>query len=65
MDTVDLVLTPTDDLTWVMLRFALLGLGSFMQRWEYVELYFNIGVDGEGQVATGQLFQDERGGPID
>lgn len=59
MDSVDLVLTPEEEMTWEMWRFALQGVGSFMQEWEYVELTFDVVVLGLGRVGVGKVFQDE------
>ncbi len=58
MDTVDLMVHPTEEMTWEMWRYALLGIGDFMQDWEYVELSFDVVVLGVGQVGTGKVFQE-------
>lgn len=62
MDLVDLVMTPTEETTWEMWRFALLGVGNFMQTWEYVELTFDIVVPGVGRVGVGRVFQIDKAG---
>ena len=62
MDIVDLTVAPTEDMTWGTLRYALLGIGSFMQRWEYVTLKFDVVVPEFGRVGTGRVFQEERDG---
>lgn len=42
VDIVDLVVTPKEEMTWEMWRFALLGIGDFMQELEYVKLGFEV-----------------------
>lgn len=59
MDLVDLAVTPTEEMTWEMWRFALLGVGGFMQDWEYVELSFDVVVLGTGRVGIGKVFQED------
>ena len=58
MDIVNLAMSPTEDMTWETWGFALLGIGSFFQEWEYVELSFDVVVLGSGRVGTGMVFQD-------
>lgn len=58
MDVVDLTIAPTEAMTWEMWGYALLGIGSFMQKWEYVELSFDVVVLGLGRVGTGRVFQN-------
>ena len=58
MDIVDLTIAPTMDMTWEMCAFALLGIGSFLQKWEYVELSFDVEVPELGRVGTGTMFRD-------
>ena len=58
MDVVNLAMSPTGDMTWETWTFALLGIGSFFQRWEYVELSFDVEVPELGRVGTGMVFQD-------
>ena len=58
VDVVNLAIVPTEDMTWEMWAFALLGIGSFMQRWEYVELSFDVVVPELGRVGSGMLFQE-------
>ena len=61
MDAVDLVVTPTErGMTWETWGFASLGIGSFVQRWEYVELTFDVLIQDVGRVGSGMLFQEER-----
>lgn len=44
---------------WQMWRFAILGLGAFMQRWDNVWLSFDVEVVGvPGRVGTGYLFKN-------
>lgn len=57
MDVVDLAVTPSEEMTWEMWRYALLGIRSFMQDWEYVELSFDVVVLGTGRVGIGRVFQ--------
>ena len=61
MDLVDLAVAPLEDMTWEMWRFALLGIGSFMRSWEYVELSFDVVVLGTGRVGVGRVFQEDTG----
>ena len=58
MEVVDLTMTPTGDMTWEIWGFALLGIGSFMQKWEYVELSFDVVVPELGRVGIGMVYQD-------
>lgn len=48
VDSVDMVVRPREEMTWETWRYALLGIGKFMQNWEYVELSFDIVVLGLG-----------------
>ena len=57
-DVVDLTMAPMTEMTWEMWGFALLGIGSFMQRWEYVELSFDVVVEDLGKVGLGMVYQD-------
>ena len=59
----DLAVTPREGMTWEMWRFALLGIGAFMQGWEYVELSFDVVVVGLGRLGSGRVFQE--GGGVD
>ena len=59
LDVVDLIVEPKEEMTWEMWKFATLGIGSFVQKWEYVELSFDVVVTGVGMVATGKLVQEE------
>ena len=59
MDILDLVITPTEEMTWEMWRYALLGIGSFMQQWEYIQLSFDVVALGTGRVGTGRVFQED------
>ncbi len=61
-DTVDLIVRPTEEMTWEMERYALLGVGGFMQDWEYVELSFDVVVLGVGHVGTGRVYKEARVG---
>ncbi len=61
-DTVDLIVRPTDEMTWETWRYALLGVGGFMQDWEYVELSFDVVVLGVGHVGAGKVYQEAQGG---
>ena len=59
MDLVDLAVSPSEEMTWEMWRYALLGIGSFMRKWEYVELSFDVVVLGVGRVGIGRVFQED------
>ena len=59
MDVVDVAVTPSEEMTWEMWRYALLGIGSFTQNREYVELSFDVVVLGSGRVWTGRVFQED------
>ncbi|KAF6217830.1 hypothetical protein HO133_006241 [Letharia lupina] len=58
VDRVDMVVRPREEMTWETWRYALLGIGKFMQNWEYVELSFDIVVLGLGRVGIGRLFRE-------
>lgn len=59
MRTVDLVLLPEPTMNWHMWRYAVLGLGAFMQLWDNVWLSFDVEVAGvEGRVGTGYVFKN-------
>ena len=46
VDSVSLAIDPNEEMTWRTWRYALLGIESFMQRREYVELSFDVVVLG-------------------
>ena len=58
MDAVDLVITPKEGTAWQTWISALLGIGGFMQQWEYIGLTFNV-VLGLGRMGTGRVFQED------
>ncbi|KAL9070343.1 MAG: hypothetical protein Q9161_004901 [Pseudevernia consocians] len=59
VNTVDLVLLPEPTMNWQMWRFAVLGLGAFMQLWDNVWLSFDVEVDEvRGRVGTGYVFKN-------
>lgn len=62
MDVVNLEFTPTDEMTWDTWKIALLGIGGFFQRWEYVALSFDVVTPEAGRLGTGRVFQEERVG---
>ncbi len=44
---------------WQMWRFAVLGLGAFMELWDNVWLSFDVEVEGVGgRVGTGYVFKN-------
>ena len=55
-DVVDLKLTPTEELTWEVWIFALLGIETFFEKWEYVALSFDVLGSEVGRVGTGMVF---------
>ena len=57
VDVMDLAMSLTGDMTWEIWALALLGIGSFMQKWEYVELSFDVVVSELGRVGIGMLYQ--------
>ncbi|KAF6225900.1 hypothetical protein HO133_009903 [Letharia lupina] len=62
VNTVDVVLLPESAMKWEMWRFAVLGLGAFMQWWDNVWLSFDVEVVGVvGRVATGYVFKNFEG----
>lgn len=62
VNTVDVVLLPESAMKWEMWRFAVLGLGAFMQWWDNVWLSFDVEVVGVvGRVATGYIFKNFEG----
>lgn len=55
----NLEFTPTEEMTWGVWETALLGIGGFFQKWEYVALSFDVVAPEVGRLGTGRVFREQ------